>query len=301
MSRLNRSHWQLLLALDDLGSVSAAADAVAITQSAATQRLREAERRLGVALVERVGKTLRLNRSGQRIAAAGRELEPRLDAAEADAIWLGRNAGPRLRVLQSHYDRQAWLPAFARRLEDEGLDVEVEVIRAAGREGAHALASGDADAALWPKPVAFPGIESTPLFAEPLAAFVPPDDPLAARDSLVPADFATRTYLTYGDMPEAGFEFERFFRPAGAYPQQIVRIESVSTILSFVAASVGVTILAASSADAAGRADRPVCVPLAGEGMTLSWHLLTAAKVADPAAVGAIGSLRAFLRARGGP
>jgi LysR family transcriptional regulator for metE and metH len=301
MSRLNRSHWQLLLALDELGSLSAAADAVLITQSAATQRLREAERRLGVGLVERVGKSLRLNRSGKRIAAAGRDLEPRLDAAEADAIWLGRNAGPRLRVLQSDYDAQAWLPAFAQTMRAEGAGVEIELIRAAARDGVHPLATGDADAALWPKPVAYPGIEAACLFEEPLAAFVPPDDPLAARDALVPADFAARTYLTYGDMPEAGFEFERFFRPAGAYPQQIVRIESVSAILAFVEAGAGVSILAASSG-ARARAERRLAqVPLAGLGMTLSWHLLTAASIAEPAAARAAERLHAFLSVRGRP
>lgn len=301
MSRLNRSHWQLLLALDELGSVSAAADAVAITQSAATQRLREAERRLGVRLVERVGKSLRLNRSGQRIAAAGRDLEPRLDAAEADAIWLGRNAGPRLRVLQSAYDAQAWLPAFARAMRTEGTGVEVELIRAAARDGVHPLASGDADAALWPKPVAYPGIEAALLFEEPLAALVPPEDPLAARQSLTPADFVTRTYLTYGDMPEAGFEFERFFRPAGAYPQQIVRIESVSAILAFVEAGAGVSILAASSGAAACAEGRLVRVPLAAAGLTLSWHLLSATAASEPTTAQAVARLHRFLSDRGRP
>lgn len=301
MSRLNRSHWQLLLALDELGSLSAAADAVTITQSAATQRLREAERRLGVALVERVGKSLRLNRSGKRIAAAGRELEPRLDAAEADAIWLGRNAGPRLRVLQSDYDAQAWLPAFARAMRAEAAGVEVEVIRAAARDGVHPLASGDADVALWPKPVAYPGIEADALFEEPLAAFVPPDDPLAARDRVAPADFVARTYLTYGDMPESGFEFERFFRPAGAYPNQIVRIESVSAILGLVQAGAGVSILAASSGADACAAGRLVRVALAGTGMTLSWHLLTATTGTAPATSQAVARLRRFLSDRGRP
>jgi LysR family transcriptional regulator for metE and metH len=295
MSRLNRSHWQLLAALDALGTISAAAEAVHVTQSAATQRLREAERRMGVALVERSGKSLRLNRSGRRVAAAGRDLEARLSAAEADAVWLGRHEGERLRLCLPHYDDPGWIAGFARDLRAHEPAVEVELVRCGVRDAAQRLAGGEADAAVLPGRSDYPGVTAYELPAEPLRALVPPDGPLAGQAEVSAADLAPNGFLSYGDIPQPGFEFEGFFRPAGVFPARIVRVESTTAIAAMVAAGLGVSILADSAArTAAGRAGA-VVRPLAGAELSVPWQLLVSQQVERPATRRASARLRAHL------
>jgi LysR family transcriptional regulator for metE and metH len=295
MSRLSRNHWQLLTALSEVGTLSRAADALFITQSAATQRLREAERRLGVALAERAGKSLRLNAAGRRIAAAGRELEKRLSAAESDAVWLGRNAGERIRVVQSDYDNPDWLVAFARLLRDAGVETDVELLRGEPDGGLRSLAGGDADVALVPTRQTYPGVTAIPAFEDRLVALVPPGDRLAKLDAVSPDDLAARTYFTYGDMPESGFEFERFFRPAGVYPEKIVRIESTETIVSLVEAGLGVSVLARSTTATAATGGRVNQVNLAGAPIDITWHLLVSSAIASDAVSTAVEHLRLLL------
>ncbi len=71
VSSLDRAHYQLLLALDRRGTISAAATELFITQSAASQRLREAERRLGFPLTTRQGRTVALTPAAQTPGRSG--------------------------------------------------------------------------------------------------------------------------------------------------------------------------------------------------------------------------------------
>lgn len=57
MNLLDQTHWALLGTLHEGRTVTEAAALLGITQSAATQRLREAERRMGVPLVSKAGRT----------------------------------------------------------------------------------------------------------------------------------------------------------------------------------------------------------------------------------------------------
>ena len=64
MNTLELRHHRLILAIQNTGSLTGAAKAVSITQSAATHQVKEAERRLGVNLVRRRGRSLELTSGG---------------------------------------------------------------------------------------------------------------------------------------------------------------------------------------------------------------------------------------------
>lgn len=295
MPRLDRIHWQLLTALRELGTISAAAQAVFISQSAASQRLLEAERRLGVPLVDRMGRSVKLNRSGERIAAAGLMLEQQFAAAEADAIWLGRNEGERLRVVQPYYDNQEWFVAFARGVAMDNLGIELELVRCGAANTLSLLANGHADVALLPHDVSYPGITSSVSFDDELVALVPPDDPLASAEIVSPSNFEDRSYLTYDYMPQSGFEFERFFRPANIYPARIIRIESSHTILSMIGAGLGVSILSRHATTEAVELGRVVRLALNGGPLRISWHLLVSLSAKTELIKEAIDRLQQYL------
>lgn len=171
MWRLDRRHWSLLAALDLDGSLTAAAEGLGITQSAASQRLREAERRMGVPLIVRRGRGVMLNAAGARLATAGAALEASLSTAEADALWVGRRRRPRLRLAQDHHDSPSVAAAVARICA--GCGVDLEIVRCAAADVASRLLSGDADAAVLPHEAELPGIAAEPLFDDRLVAVAP--------------------------------------------------------------------------------------------------------------------------------
>lgn len=235
---LERHHYQLLLAFKELGHLGRAADALSISPSAASHRLREAERRLGVKLTERVGRSLRLTRAGAHLADAAAASESTLQAGEEASRWLESTARPTVRVALDFYDRAPW---FYRYGGFGMFPFRVDIIRVPYGGSRDAVARRIVDVGVI---VTSRRSQDTRLLAtDELAAAVPADHPAAARGHLLPEEIASLPYMTAGERPEPGFEFESFLQPAGVYPEDIVMIESVSVILQLVAIGRGITIL----------------------------------------------------------
>ncbi len=267
MFLLERGHYRLLVALARHRSVTAAAQAVAITQSAATQRLKEAERRLGFAVTERRGRRLALTPAAERLAAAAVAAEATLDLAEHEALWIAGAAGPSLRLLLGVFDASGWIPPLAARLAAGNPPIALEVRRGEPETALARLAAGEADVMVAPfprghPPVLPPGLEHRPLFEDPLVAIMAPDDALASAASVTGAAVKGRDYITYGYVPEQGFEFDTVFRPGAGMPGRILRIESSTAIIDHVAAGRGVSVLSRWLVKDAVAAGRIVARPL---------------------------------------
>src|SRR5438105_678209 len=71
---LNLHHLRLFAAVADRGGFTAAAESLRITQPAISKALAELERQVGVPLLDRVGRSVRLTEAGERLHARAREL-----------------------------------------------------------------------------------------------------------------------------------------------------------------------------------------------------------------------------------
>ncbi|MGH6819307.1 MAG: LysR family transcriptional regulator, partial [Methylocella sp.] len=114
--KLEARHYILLAAINRLGSMSAAADALGVTPSAVTHRIREAERRLGISLTARLGSQFQLTLSGKRLAQSADRALDELFRAEIDATRIGRGAGSIVRLGMATYNFFHWLPSFLKHL-----------------------------------------------------------------------------------------------------------------------------------------------------------------------------------------
>ena len=242
MDFLDRAHWALLGALQEEGTLSAAAATLGITQSAATQRLREAERRLGVPLARKQGRRLVLTEAGDTIARADRQSRPILRRAESEAIWHGKRMERRLRLAWGVFDP----PALAQRIislcghVDPSVSIEIARI---GQDGlVPSLLNGSADFGLFPGPVAPSRAALRRLFADRLVAVFPKAD-APGSVPVTPEAFAGRPYLTFGLRPEPGWEYDTFFDRGRRFPARAVKIESTELICARVAGGGGASIL----------------------------------------------------------
>jgi DNA-binding transcriptional LysR family regulator len=89
---------QILVAIADLGSLTAAADELALTPSAVSKALTRTEARLGVRLVQRTTRRVALTDRGQAYVARGRRLLAELDSLERAASSTDRGVRGVLRV-----------------------------------------------------------------------------------------------------------------------------------------------------------------------------------------------------------
>ena len=85
LARLDLHHYATVLAIVETGSMTAAADQLAVSQSAVSHRLAEAERRLGQPLFDRrPARALQPTPAGLILAQAAQRALPDLIRAESD-------------------------------------------------------------------------------------------------------------------------------------------------------------------------------------------------------------------------
>lgn len=242
MSWLDRNHYQLLIELERGGTLSAAAQVLCITQSAASQRLREAERRFGFALTERTGRKIALTLAAQRLVEGARISERTLKTAEAHARWLGSAGAPALQLAQDVYDLIGWLAPLFAEIDERADLAALGLVRMPAGQGLTAILEGRADVMIAPAEAAFAPV-AYPLFEDDLVAVVAADNPLADHDALTPEDFVKSAYVTHSTTPQDGFEYATFFAPSQVWPGRILRLESITAIIELVAASRWISIL----------------------------------------------------------
>lgn len=272
---LERSHLQLLLALRDAATLAQAAEQLMVSPSAASHRLREAERRIGVRLVEPDGRTIALTAAGRQLAAAAALTEPSLRSAEAAARWLATGGLPTVRLALGFYDCAPWFRRFG---ADESMGFRVDVVRVRYGEDRAGVERRSADVAIELRAV----ITGEPLSAgelliadDELVAIVSSDHPAIRRGSVTPGDIEGSTYLTAGRSPSTGFEHSEFIAPNRAYPRTITQVESVSLILDLVGAGRGVSIQPRLAiAEAAGARSLPI-LPLQDTTIGVQWVAVT--------------------------
>jgi len=282
---LDIKFYVLIDAIATHGTVHDAAAAIGLTQPAATHRIREMERRLGVSLFAREGRRLVLTASGERLVETAREILPRVRSAELEAWQLARHGEPALRLGIGPYD------TFSKALPllYEHHDRDIDLVRLPLDEMTGALLSRRVDMTVMIEVPTQRGLACERLFEAPPVAVLPPGHP-AAKEAAVPAEvFDEGRHFTYSVIPEAGHEFEYFFQPAGVYPSHMVQIESVALILELVAAGKGVSILSRWAVRDAARAGRVVMRPLDVAMPQVPWYLAFAdeprvREVAEPLA-----------------
>lgn len=79
---LERAHLQIILETDRRGSLTSAAEALHLTQSALSHSMRKLEQEMGVAVWLREGRSLRLTPAGQYLLSVANRLLPQLTLAE---------------------------------------------------------------------------------------------------------------------------------------------------------------------------------------------------------------------------
>src|SRR3954462_9479459 len=83
---LELRHLEMLVVLAETGSVTQTSQRLRITQSAVTHRITEAQRRLGVRLVKKVGRRVLLTPAAQRLQDVAARCLEEVARAEQDIV-----------------------------------------------------------------------------------------------------------------------------------------------------------------------------------------------------------------------
>ncbi|MGI5164999.1 LysR family transcriptional regulator [Spirillospora sp. CA-253888] len=199
---LDLMRLRVLRELKQRGTVGAVAEALAYSPSAVSQQLAQLQKEVGVAVVERVGRRLRLTTAGEVLAAHAETLLAAAERAEEEALAaVGRVAGT-VRVIGFQTALLHVLAPALPRLTAAYPDLYVEAVDEESPRVLEALALQEIDVVITdeytrlPRPRR-PGLVAETLAVEPMRIALPAGDPLAAAPGPVPvAGLARHLWVT---------------------------------------------------------------------------------------------------------
>ena len=271
IGRLTLSHLNLLVALHRHGSLTEAAAALNLSQSAASHQIREMERRLGLDLFERRKNRLHFTAAGERALASARIIvEEAGDLENAMDHACGRSEAA-LRIGLRGQNAHWWLARFFAEADSEFETRAVQFVSEVNRLPLEVLRSGDVELAISASSYGLNQFETVDLFSEPLVAAVALGHPLAGQEFVEASDIAGFDYATFSPVHEAGMEYDLFLKPADKMPRRMLLLGSTDACLAFVREGLALSCLPASAL--AGPAGEGIAMrPMTREGLTVTWR-----------------------------
>ena len=193
-------HLKTLLALEETGSVSLAAQRVFLTQSALSHQIRTLENYYETPLFERKSNPLRFTPAGARLLKLARDLLPQV-AVECHTCF-------------------DWLMPAMGEFRPLWPQVELDIVSGFQADPVGLLLSHRADLAIVSEAVPQAGIAYRPLFAYGMVGICAPDHPLAAKEIWQAEDFAGETLITYPVPDDMLDLLRKILLPRGINPQR---------------------------------------------------------------------------------
>jgi DNA-binding transcriptional LysR family regulator len=236
---------EYLVTVADEGSFTRAAELLHVTQPALSHQVQALERVVGAALFERSPRRVTLTPAGRAMLpharAALADAESALSAARQAA---GLTAGE-LRLATVYSVSLGLLPAALRvwSRRHPGVDVRLYEHRHAG-ELAAAMAGGQADLAIGPRPANWPGPVHR-LGTEEFVIAVSRDDPLAGAAETGLAELSGRCWVHYAPGNGLAELLDSACAAAGFRPGIAVRAEQTASAPILAAAGLGPALIPA--------------------------------------------------------
>lgn len=237
---------QLLVALKEvhrLGSVTAAAERLNVTQSALSHMIRRVEERYGIALWVKHGRKLRYTQAGEYLLALSQRLLPQIELADRALVDFAAGQRGTLRIGMECHPCQGWIKWITPQYLMAWPDVDFDVRTAFRFDGVAALLDYEIDLLVTPDPVEAPELVFTPVIDYELVLVVNNAHPLAQRNWVTPQDLVTEELITVPVSVERLDIFTQFLIPAQCKPKRHRTVETTDLMLQLVAAGRGVSVL----------------------------------------------------------
>jgi len=243
---------EILLALHQHRSVTAAADALHLTQPTVSMQLKKLSEAVGLPLYEQVGRRLIFTDPGKAVVASAREVLDcleRLDMSLAD--FKGLRAGTlRLAVVSTaKYFIPHLLGAFCKRY----LAIDIEFKVGNRQQIIDRIDAGEDDLYVFSHPPVGKDLELQEFLPNPLVAIAPMDHPLTRQKSVSLAQFAAQPFLIREAGSGTRHAIEQHLRRHGHELNIRMTIESNEAIKHAVMSGLGVSILSSHTLSFGGR------------------------------------------------
>lgn len=231
---------QAFAAVARLSSFRAAAEALHVSQPALSRRIDKLEAALGIQLLERTTRRVRLSSVGQEFA---RKTQQWLDEIEATLLSVDELAVQRVGLVTVACVPSAtryFMPEVLRQFHERFPKIRVRIHDAHAGEVLQVVAQGQADFGVNFLGAQDPALLFQPLLTERFVLACRSDHPLAKRRSMTWAQLCQHAYLSVGVTSGNRQLLDRALAGLRERPQPVFESRHVQTLLGMVEAGLGV-------------------------------------------------------------
>jgi len=240
---IERIHLSILQQVEKQGSLTAAAGALHLTQSALSHTMKKLEQQLGTDIWLREGRSLRLTQAGQYLLAVANRVLPQLNLAEERLSQFAKGERGALRIGMECHPCYQWLLKVVSPYLTAWPDVDVDVKQKFQFGGIGALFGYEIDLLVTPDPLYKPGLKFEPVFDYEQVLVVGKDHALASVAYVKPQQLTQEVLISYPVDIERLDIYNQFLLPAGIAPKRHKAIETTDIMLQMVASGRGVAAL----------------------------------------------------------
>ncbi|HQS58339.1 MAG: LysR family transcriptional regulator [Gallionellales bacterium 35-53-114] len=236
-------HFEIVRAVEQHGSLTAAAEKLHFTQSALSHTVRKLEEQLGLDIWYREGRRLRPTQAGEYLLTVANRLLPQIAHAEEHLKQFAKGERGSLRIGMECHPCYQWLLKVVSPYLAAWPEVDVDVKQKFQFGGIGALFGYEIDMLVTPDPLYKPGLTFEPVFDYEQVLVVGPRHPLRDAAYVQPRQISDETLITYPVAIERLDIYNLFLTPAGIAPKRHKIIETTDIMLQMVASGRGVTAL----------------------------------------------------------
>ena len=264
MRDLHLDHLRAFVEVIERGSFSAAARRLNLTQPAISQQVRSLERRLGVRLIERLGRRATPTLAGEELLAHCRTIDAAVGAAVAAMDRHATGTVGQVRLGTGATACTYLLPPVLRRLRAAFPSLQIVVVTGNTPDLARAVEENRIDVGLLTLPTPGRIFDVTPLLDDPFVAFTAADDAADLPDTVDAHWLARRPVVLYEPGAHTRRLVDLWSAQAGVSIAAVMELGNVEAIKQLVGAGLGCGVLPGMAVPAGerGLAVRPLDPPL---------------------------------------
>ena len=237
---IERIHLQIILALHQYKTLTAAASSLNLSQSALSHQIKHLEERLGVKLWQKEGRLLRLTQPGEQLLSSAQSVIPVLQRTEQTLQAYAEGRQGNLRIGVECYPCYEWLTRVIADFLQSSPDVDVDIVQKFQFSGVEGLLNHSVDLLITPDPFEHPGLIFDSLFDYELVLMLAEDHPLAGEKYCKPEMLRDQTLILFPVPIDRLDIYTEFLIPAHISPKTQKFTESIDMMLQLTVCQRGV-------------------------------------------------------------
>ena len=261
------SQFKVVRDIARTSSVSRAAELNGISQSAASQLVRQLEKKLGVDLLDRSTRPVKLTSAGRLYAEACRDIVRRYGEMESQLEALREELAGTVRVVSIYSIGLYEMARIKEKFEalHSNASVHLEYVRP--EKVYEAVANDRADLGLVSYPSSNKDIRVIPWRLENMVLVCHPSHSLAKKRSLSPRDMEGQEFVSFDPDLLIRKAVDRFFRDHGVHRRVVLEFDNIQMIKEALMIGSGISILPERTVRHEATEGRLVRLPIRAEGL----------------------------------